>query len=69
MIRFRTETTENVINAVDSNGDVQDEDRVTFKQGEEIDADIYNDNGDDVDIQFANGSVINGLSKDIIEVM
>ena len=69
MIRFRTETTENVVNAVDGNGDVQDEDRVTFKQGEKVDADIYNDNGDDVDIQFANGSVVNGLSKDTIEVI
>ena len=69
MIRFRTETTVNVVNSVDGKGAVQDEDRVTFKQGEKVDADITFDDGEIVDIQFSNGSMVNGLSKDVIEVM
>ena len=70
MIRFRTETTLQVITEFDKENDnIVDEVETTFKQGEKVDADIYSDDGSYVDIRFADGSIATSVLKDDIEVM
>lgn len=68
MLRFRTKTTIEVINQFDEKTDViLDSEEMTFQQGERVDADIYNKEGDCCDIQFADGSVAIGVLRDSVE--
>lgn len=69
MIRFRVKTTLQVIDNYDAKAEVVDDTEETFEQGEKVDADIFNEDGDRVDVQFADGSMAYGVLKDEIEVM
>jgi len=70
MIRFRTETTLQVVTGFDEETDnVIDEVEQTFKKGEKADGDIFNEEGDTADIQFADGSVAFGVLKDSFQVV
>ena len=72
MLRFRKEYTVQVIENFDEKTDqITDQTEETFKQGEEVDADIYEEREDvgTVDIQFGDGSICLGVPKDCIEVI
>jgi hypothetical protein len=70
MIRFRTETTLQVVEDYDSKHDEITEDtEETFKQGEVVDADVYSEDDHYADIQFANGSVATSVPKDSFEIV
>jgi hypothetical protein len=71
MIKFKQDTTLQVIEGYDEATDNITEDvEETFKGGEKVDADIFNDDGTDyVDIQFGDGSVALGVQRDCFEVV
>lgn len=71
MIKFKQDTTLQVIEGYDEENDnITEESENTFKKGELIDADIYNDDKTGyVDIQFGDGSVSTGVQKSCFEVV
>lgn len=71
MIKFKQDTTLQVVEGYDEATDNITEDvEETFKSGEKVDADIFNDDGTDyVDIQFGDGSVALGVQRDYFEVV
>ena len=70
MIRFREKTTLQVIEGFnEERDDITEEIENTFKQGEKVDADIYFEDGNYADIQFADGSIATSVSKDCFEVV
>lgn len=73
MLRFRTKTTLNVVEGFDEKSDtVTEQCDETFKAGEVVDADVYYEEGDSsgtVDIQFADGSIAQGVPRDCIQIM
>ena len=68
MIRFREDMKINVATQIVGGNITEDED-MTFKKGDTIDAEIYNEDGDYVDIGFASGWTAEGVLKDSIEVI
>lgn len=70
MIKFKTDCVLNIVENFDEESDViTEESQETFKIGEEIDVDIISDNGNNIDIQFGDGSVAFGIDKSFVEII
>lgn len=70
MIRFRVNTPVTIIEGFDEKTDnITDEHETTFKQGEQVDADIFNEDEHYADIQYGDGSISLGVLKDCFEIM
>ena len=70
MIRFTRETTATVVINFDEETEKVDDMVETFKEGEEFDADIVDENEkhNTYNIQFGDGSMIYNLPKDCVVV-
>jgi len=70
MIKFKIDTTLQVITEFDEKTDnITEECEEYFKKGELVDADIYEEDGDNVSIQFGDGSVAMGIQRSCFEVV
>ena len=70
MIRFRSDTTLQVVTEFDEETDnIVDEVEEHFKAGEKAEADIFSEDGEYADLQFGDGSVAVGVNKDCFEVI
>lgn len=67
MIRFRNRVVLEVIENYDEYTEVIESTEEVFEQGEQVDADVFAQQDDTVDIQFADGSVALSVTKDDIE--
>lgn len=70
MIKFKQDTTLTVVSGFDEETDnITEESEDTFKKGEAVDADIVDDDGPFVDLQFGDGSVCYGVQRESFEVI
>lgn len=70
MIRFKRDTTLQVIESFNEKADaITEEIEETFKAGVDVDADIFDEEKDHVSIQFGNGSVAFNVPHEIIEIV
>jgi len=70
MIRFRTDTTLQVVTEFDEKNDnIVDEVEEHFKAGDKAEADIFSEDGDYVDLQFGDGSVALSVLRDCFETL
>ncbi len=64
MITFKEDITLTIVDGFDEETDnITSETTETFKAGEKVDAEIYNDNGDYVDLQYGDGTVSLGVLR------
>lgn len=70
MIKFNQDITLECINTFDEELDeVTDSEEITFKAGELVDADVFNDHGEVVSIQYGDGAVSYGVPKNSFEII
>ena len=64
MISFKQDTELEIVISFDEKNDrIAEQGKETFKKGELVDADIYNNYGDYADIQYGDGTVSTGILR------
>jgi hypothetical protein len=70
MIKFKQDIRLEVIEGFDERTDmIIDKVEESFKAGEKVDAEIYSEHGNYVDLQYGDGSITLGVPKDSFEVI
>ena len=67
MIRFKQPAELEIVEWYDEANDETHTKDETFSEGEVVDADIFDDRGETVNMQFGDGSVAYGVPKTIFE--
>lgn len=67
-IKFIKDAELEVTESYDEEADFAETHTETFRAGESVEADVFDDRGDSVNVQFGDGSVVYGLPKSLIEM-